>query len=180
MKKLMRSVLATALTLGALPALAATDGTLGSSSTGDFGIDLTVPNLIRISSLTDQTLVYTPGSGATVTEDFCVYTNASSGTYNVTATSAGTARNGGTAFLLDDGAVTNPGTMEYTVNYEGIALAEGTLNNNSGTGFPANTAAIDCGGADPVSVIISVAQSQIDSAAPATYTDTLTFLVAPN
>ncbi|TQV85130.1 hypothetical protein FKG94_02775 [Exilibacterium tricleocarpae] len=176
MNKLIKSLYATALVCGALPALAANDGTLGTSSSGDFVVDLVVPDLIRISSLDDQTLSYTPGSGATVTENFCVYTNAAAGTYNVTATSTADTNNGDTgAFLLDSGTA----TMTYSVSYDGVTLSEG-VNNNDGGGFAANTTAIDCGGTEPTEVIISVAQSEIDSAAPNTYSDTLTFLVAPN
>ena len=179
MKKLIQSVLASALTLGALPVFAANDGTLGATSQGDFVISLAVPDLIRISSLNDQPLAYTPGSGATVTENFCVYTNAAAGTYNVTATSTGDANNGNTGvFLLQNAG--NTATMAYTISYDTVAPAEGVNNNNGAAGFTANTTAVDCEGTEPTSVVVSVAQSVIDSAAPDTYTDTLTFLVSPN
>ncbi len=177
MNRMVSAIVTATLTLSALPAVAASDGTLGTTSTGDFNIDLTIPNLIRISSMHDQTLVYTPGAGATVTENFCVYTNALSGTYNVTATSTGDTNNGDTGvFLLDSLS----GTMEYTVNYDSTALSEGVNDNRGGLGYSADNLSINCGGTEPVAVIISVAQSEIDAASPDTYTDTLTFLVSPN
>jgi len=172
MKTLTRYVALAVLGGASSVAFSATDGSLAATSTGDFDINLTLGSLIQISSLDDMTLTYTPGAAATNTESFCVYTNAASGTYEVTASSAN--ENAG-AFRLANGGNFIP----YTLEYDTVTLTSSATNDNGGAGFAANTAAADCGGAEPVDAVVTAAEADILAVPSGTYSDTVTLLVEP-
>ena len=60
---------------------AATDGTLGTTSTGTSDITVTIPELILISGMADITFGTYAGTGdLDVNEDICIYTNKDAGT----------------------------------------------------------------------------------------------------
>ena len=72
-------------TFAASNAFAATQGTLGATSTGSLNITLTIDALVQISALDDIPLGnYTGGANMTGADDLCVYSN--TGGYEITAT----------------------------------------------------------------------------------------------
>ncbi len=173
MKQVARSLILIVFGSATTSLFAATDGTLGATSQGDFDINLSVGDLIQISRLDDVTLTYTPGSNATNSEDFCVYTNAASGTYNVTATSANAAAG---VFRLASGANFIP----YALDYETVTLTSGVNSNNGGAGYAANTTSNNCGASDNATVDITVTEADILTQPSGNYSDTVTLLVSPN
>lgn len=157
-------------------AMAATDGSLatgvGATSTGTSVISLTVPDLIRISNLNDIAMAYTAGSGATGTDDVCVYRNGAGG-YGVTAQSSNDAAGVGTtgAFTLANGA----STVTYAVDWAGNALTEDTLLSGLTT---AETTSTTCGGTPNITVTVTATDAQVGAAtATGAHTDTLSLIV---
>lgn len=174
MNKIIRNsliVLATAST--ATVGHAATQGTLGATSTGSFVIDVTLQDLVQISSLDDLSLGTYSGTGnATGSEAFCVYRN---GTGQYTATVTGTYNAGaGTGFSVYSAG----NTMAYTVTYNGNAILHG------GTTITelGNTSVQDCGGlnvGNNATIGVTIPQATLQAAPTGTYTGTVTILISP-
>ena len=171
-------VLALASALVAGPGHAASDGTLGSTSTGSVSINASVPSRVRISGLSDVTLANVdPAVDASDTQDVCVWSNTSTKGYNVTATGSGAAN----AFTLAAGASTVPYSVEWS----------GTSGQTSGTGLTtggaltgltstATNATCSSGPLASASLIVKIASADLQSMQAATnYTGTLTLVVAP-
>ena len=98
------------LALLATGASAATQGTLGSTSTGSVSINASVPNRIQLTGLTDVSFLnQDPAVAAASTQNVCVWSNTSTKGYFVTATGSGTA----SAFTLANGALTVPYSVEW-------------------------------------------------------------------
>jgi spore coat protein U-like protein len=170
MKNLKISLLAAAI---ALPfgAQAANDGTLGSTSTGDFEIIVALQDLVQISRLNDLDFGTYAGSGNLVgNEAFCVYRNGT-GAYQATLTGDGT----GGAFTIASGGNTIPYTVSYDDGGGAAAVTTGTLN----TGLMGNATAADCGAADNTTVTITMTEAALQSQPTGTYQGTLTILIGP-
>ena len=91
-------------------AFAASQGTLGSTSTGSVGISATIPARAQISGLTDIGFgTVDPASAASQTEDVCVWSNTPGRGYQITATGSGSSN----AFTLSDGTNTLPYSVEW-------------------------------------------------------------------
>jgi len=153
--------------------IAATQGTLGATSTGDLTITLDIANLVRVSNLNDINLGTFAGGGGGLagTDTFCVYRNGA-GNYNINMTGDGTAN----AFTLANGANTVPYTVDFVNGATTTAM-------NTGTGLAgqtgANTVSDTCAGVDNVSVNISVSNADLSSSPAGTYSGVLTMVVAP-
>lgn len=153
-------------------ALAATDGVIGATSTGTVDINLEVNDLVRISNLTDINLGVFAGVDAVGTSNACVYRNGVD-TYNLTASGDGAAG----AFTLTDGS----NTVVYSVTYDdgtGAATATTGVTLTGLTG--ADPASEICGTTGNNGVIeVTVAAAAAAALPSATYSGTLTLLVAP-
>ncbi len=161
-----------ALTLSSASVMAATQGLLGTSSTGTIDINLDIDPLVMVSNLGDINLgTYSGAGNLTGTDTFCVYRNGA-GNYNITMNGSGAAD----AYLLNDGGTNN---LAYTVSFtNGSANAMTTLTPLAAqTG--ANTTSTNCGGTDNVSVGVTVANAALAAAPAGTYTGSLTIIVAP-
>lgn len=163
--------------LGALllstTAQAATDGTLGLTSTGTTDISIIKGDTAQITGLTDIVLApWTVGDPAPVgTSPACVYT--STGTYQMTATSA---NGSGTTFRLTDG--TN--FINYTVQWnDGVGGLASTSNGTPLAGLTGDAVSTNCGGATPATVQVNISNAQMTAAPEGTYGDTLTVLITP-
>src|SRR6476660_861709 len=81
-------------------ALAVTQGSLGSTSSGSVSISATVPGRVQIGGLTDIAFgTVDPTSAASQAENVCVWSNTSGRGYQITATGSGAS----SAFTLSDG-----------------------------------------------------------------------------
>src|SRR5262249_45675381 len=107
-KNLMATVSFTVVTLGSGLALAATQGTLGSTSTGPATINSTKGAAVQISGLSDFSFPPSATTPAPIEQTACVYST--TGSYTVVATSSHAT--GGT-FRLNNGA----NFITYGVNW---------------------------------------------------------------
>lgn len=153
--------------------MAATNGTVGATSTGTVVINATIPKLIRITGLADVTMVlpapvdddlgYT--AAATGASTACVRQNGTGAKYGILATSANS------GFNLKSGTLTVP----YTVKWGGSALA---YSSNLAGQTPDSTSLGSCVAvANKLQVEISA--SALNDALAGTYTDTVTLVVTP-
>ncbi|MDX1803622.1 MAG: hypothetical protein R3292_06040 [Alcanivorax sp.] len=165
--------------LSAGSAFAATDGNLnvgvGASSQGSIGITLNVPDMIKLSGLTDLTLANSGTGDYTGSENVCVFRNLT-GKYSVTAQSLNDSAGAGTAgnFVLSDGAGS---TVQYGVTWDGSSLSEDTTQ----TGLTStNTSDVNCSTSTPnVALAVTATAAQVAQAtASGAHTDTLTLTIA--
>jgi hypothetical protein len=178
-KSLLKAVAPLALvsTLPA-PALAATQGTLGATSTGSVVITASVPNRARISGLSDVAFTnQDPASAASNAQNVCVWSNTATRGYTITATGSGASN----AFTLANGALTVPYTVQWNATSgqtSGTALSTGTAS----AGLVSTATAQDCasGPSSSGSLIVGISAANLQTMQAAlTYTGTLTLLVTP-
>lgn len=178
------TAIAAVLALTASPSFAATQGTLGATSTGSINISITKSVQAQISDLSDLTLAnWSIGDGAVVLySNACIYS--STGNYKVTATGSGLAN----LFTISSGLNLIPYTVTWNAGGAGGLSNTGTAlttNIQSGSFGNANTASANCGGGgvsnDTARIIVNISQASMNLAAssPTPYTGTLTLLVSP-
>lgn len=166
------------------PALAATQGTLGATSTGTANISITKNVQAQISDISDMTLSnWSIGDGAvSLQSNVCVYS--STGNYKVTATGSGLLN----AFTIGSGLNLIPYTVTWNSGGAGNLASTGAsllANIQSGSLSNASTSSSTCSGGgaanDTARVVVNISQASMDSAAssPTPYTGTLTMLVTP-
>lgn len=162
------------------PLLAATDGQFGATSTGSIAINASVPGRVRISKISDiDFLGVDPASNAVSSQNVCVWSNAASRAYRITATGSGS----GNAFTLD--AVGAPAPVSYSVQWAGSSGQSSGTALTSGaalTGLTSTAVNSDCsaGPATTASLIVGIDQTTLQSmTANLVYTGTLTLMVAP-
>lgn len=168
-----------ALLSSAGTALAATDGTLGATSTGAVSINASVAGRVQISGLTDVAFdLVDPSSGQARAQDICVWSNSVGRKYNITARGNGT----GNAFTLAASGLTPvPYSVEWaqaTGQTAGTPIAAGV----SLTGQSSTATAPTCtaGPATSASLIVKLAASDLQQMqAGAAYSGILTLIVAP-
>lgn len=172
---------ATALLLGgATIAVAATQGTVGATSSGTVNLSLTIPKLVRIFGLTDIALGTYGGTGdVTGSETFCVHNNASAGTYKIRATSTnGTGTDfrlkSGSDFIVYDVTFDDSTTPAGGTNLDNAVEATGPYSGTKYTGAGLGT----CSAAN-ASIEVKALEAALQDANPGAYTDTLTLLVTP-
>jgi hypothetical protein len=163
---------------GASAAQAATDGSLGTTSTGTVQVSVSVPNRVQISGLADVAFTNQDPSVAELdAQDVCVWSNTGTRGYNIKATGNGASG----AFTLASGGFTVPYSVQWAASSgasSGTALTAGTAL----TGLTSTAASSDCssGPANTASLIVGITAPNLQSMRAATsYTGTLTLLVAP-
>lgn len=151
---------------------AATQGTLGSTSTGSLGITLTIPNLVQITGINDIALGTWSGGAMSGSDNVCVFSTTRA--YRITANGSGTAG----AFTLVAGANTIPYTVEWddvSGATTGTALTSGTALTGQATAATSAT----CGGGTNATVIVRVAEAALTAVPAGAYTGTLTLVITP-
>jgi hypothetical protein len=159
-------------------ALAATQGSLGTTSTGSISIGASVPNRVQISGLADVSFAnQDPATPAANAQNVCVWSNTSTRGYNVTATGSGA----GSAFTLAGGASTVPYAVEWAGSSgqsSGTALTSGAA--LTGLTSTATSATCASGPGSSASLIVRISTANLQTMEAATaYTGTLTLVVAP-
>lgn len=160
-------------------AMAATDGTLGSTSTGSVTINASVAGRVQISKLADVDFsLVDPGSAQLRAQDVCVWSNSVGRRYNITARGNGT----GDAFTVSAGGLASvPYTVEWaqvTGQSAGTPLATGVALTAQSSAATAPTCT--AGPASSASLIVKLAASDLQQMqAGAAYSGTLTLVVAP-
>jgi hypothetical protein len=175
------------LVLGALAstflgggASAATQGTLGATSTGNINISASVPNRARLGGLADVSFLnQDPGTAALNSQNVCVWSNTATKAYTITATGNGGV--GNNQFKLTSGA----NTVDYTIAWSA------STNQTTGTSLTSGTASAaqistatnqTCasGPSASASLIVGIDTANLGTmAAGSTYTGILTLLVTP-
>lgn len=127
-RKLAIALAATA-GLTASAAMAATDGTLGTTSTGNFDINYIKGDQARVWGLADLNMTDTHTSGDELTQDICIFSNkaSSSNVYELTLSSAN-------SFTLIDGTGGGAAAIGYNIKVEGIGTGTGTLDSSDISG----------------------------------------------
>lgn len=163
----------------AAPASAATQGTLGATSTASVTITVSVPSRVQITALTDVAFTNVdPTTNATNAQSNCVWSNTATKGYTITATGDGTAG----AFTLKSGSLT---PISYNVQWNqatgqntGTALATGTASSTFNS--TATTPTCVTAPTTSSSLIVSIPSAQLlNMASLTTYTGVLTLLVSP-
>ncbi|MEM7018547.1 MAG: hypothetical protein AAF512_14550 [Pseudomonadota bacterium] len=163
---------AAALMLSSGVAFAATDGTLGLSSTGTTDITVTKGDLAQITDMDDFNLGPWTAGNLVQTDTVCVFTT--TGLYNVTADSA----NGAGTFQVNSGA----NNIVYRVRWDDGAtglttLTDATLFDNGGAGLAGSTTSA-CGGVNNATLEIFLSNANMTAAPVGVYTDVLSVTVA--
>lgn len=159
-------------------ALAATQGSLGTTSTGSISIGASVPNRVQLSGLADVSFAnQDPATPAANAQNVCVWSNTSTKGYNVTASGSGA----GSAFTLANGALNVPYSVEWAGSSgqsSGTALTSGSA--LTGLTSTATNATCSAGASSSASLIVRISSANLQGMqAATTYTGTLTLVVAP-
>lgn len=157
-------------------AYAATDGSLGSSSEGSTYVTLSIPNIVRISGISDLSFGAYGGSGSpSLDDDICIYENNTSGTYKVTAHGSGTS----SAFTVTDGS----NLIAYAVRFNNVTGTTSnfplTTNVTSSTLSGANSASQTCGGGNNANFQVTLQKADLLKVPAGTYSGTLTLVIEP-
>lgn len=158
---------------------AATQGTLGTTSTGTVNISITIPALVQATGFSDITLGSTSSFPATGNTTACIYSNVASplGSYFVTASSLNTSgsnfrvKDSGTNFIVYSAFWNNTSAASQTT-----ALTSGTITAQQTGG---SAVSLTCGGSANANFNISFSAAQVEGAPAATYTDVVTILITP-
>lgn len=159
-------------------AFAATQGSLGATSTGSIGISASVPSRARITGLQDVAFTnQDPATAASDAQSVCVWSNTATKEYTITATGSGT----GSAFTLSNGSGTVPYSIEWAASSgqtSGTALTAGTASASlTSTATSQNCAS---GPAASASLIVGIGTTDLGTmGAGSSYAGTLTLLVTP-
>ncbi len=182
-KTLLTGVCALALVVSPIftfEAHAATDGTLGATSTGSLNINVTKDARVKISGLSDlQKVSWVDTDGDVVLrEDFCVYSTRAGGGYKVNPSGSGIAN----AFTIANGANLLPYSLKW--NDGGASLGEpvvGLIANTLSPSFAnASTGSISCGGGTTARLEVKILSTNMAAAVDGAYAGTLTLIVSPS
>lgn len=145
---------------------AASDGSVGATSSGTLGVQVMIPALVRITDLSDIDLGTYSGDQGNLSgsSDACVRSN-SPGNYQLTVTSS----NG--AFNLQDGSE----SLAYSVTWGGAAVSY----NTPLSGLTPDSDSLSSCTPTVDQLTVEVLGSALHQARPGSYSDTLTLMVAP-
>ena len=153
---------------------AASQGSVGATSTGTVIISVSVPPRARISGLTDIALVdQDPTRAASGSRDVCIWSNTSSQTYTVTANGSGP----GGDFLLSNGARKVPYAIRWNARGAETRLTNGVTSMMLVSAATEQACASEPGTAR---LTVEVEPADLKTMEPGVaYVGTLTLIVAP-
>ncbi|QKR99771.1 hypothetical protein F9288_09075 [Sphingomonas sp. CL5.1] len=179
-KAIFKLALLGSLSAGALTgeADAASQGTLGSTSTGSVNISVSVPSRARITGLTDITITnQDPGTAINSAQNICVWSNTATRKYTIAASGSGMSN----AFTLANGSLNVPYSVQWSDTSgatTGTALTAGTAS----VAFTSTATDQACatGARTSASLIVNMATSDLATMQAATaYSGVLTLVVTP-
>jgi hypothetical protein len=156
---------------------AATQGSVGTTSTGTFDISINIAPKVKISNLADVNFGTYSGSGDTDnSQDICAYSN--TGGYQVTATGSGAAN----AFTITDGT----DTIDYTLKWNDETGTSGNAALTTGTPLTGQSSSAPDSGCNSGSnlsanVLVHIEEAELLASNPSAtvYSGTVTLLVEP-
>lgn len=162
----------------AVPAVAASQGTLGATSTGTVTITASIPQRAGITSLEDVSFInQDPDEAAFGVQKICVWSNTLSRTYSITASGSGIGR----AFALANERREVP----YSVHWTSVSDRGGGASLSSGVASPTVVTAAtqqECksGPSASASLVVRIEPDDLQAMEPgATYVGFLTLMVSP-
>lgn len=160
--------------LFACNAMAATDGTLGSTSSGSSKVTLSVADRVQITKMSDIALGTWSGSGnLTGSTSYCVYRSGGDN-YSVSATTDQS--NFSVYSPTTKDSIPFTASVTDTVNNTTAALSYGTAT----TAALKGSTSLTCGGGTNGKLSVTFAQSDLQKASSGTdYQATVTLLVKP-
>lgn len=179
MEKVFRGVALGSLAAAmSIAAQAATDGSLGATSTATMGVQVDIPSLVRVHGVADVDFgTYTGTAIAGQNVPFCVWGNVA--TYDITVSSAN--ESAGAFRMLDS---VSGDFVGYDVLFSatddasaGAAVTSGTT--ISGSATASNNLAVCDTTNDNAAVFLTVPEANMQTVTPGTYNDTMTLLVEP-
>ncbi len=169
-----RLVLGAVFLFGAMSVFSATDGSLGTTSSGVSSLSITKVNSVKITGVEDIAFGSVVAAPNKSSFDVCIYST--TGSYNIRASSA----NGtGTNFRLHSSGNYIVYDVEWNNAASGTSGTNQDHNVTSSTLTGADSSSQSCGGGDNARVFVEVDGTSFNSAAIGTYTDTLTLLITP-
>ena len=183
-KTFTAKLLATTLVVSSMfntVAFAATDGSLGATSTGTAVINVTKAAVAKISGMSDMTLAsYTVGGGnQALNTTACVYSSTAGGGYTVKATGSGAS----SAFTIATGSDLIPYTVVWNSGGAGALGTTGAALTTNVTSSSLTNAATDSAtcavGGATAQLNIGLLGTNLDAAPAGTYSGTVTLLVTP-
>lgn len=152
-------------------AFAATDGTVGATSTGTSVISVTIPKLIRARSFSDFTTASYSGTGDINQNDDLNISKNYTGTYKVKATATGG------AFALDSGSQ----TIAYVPYFNDATGVTGRVALTYNTDLTGQTGSATTLGAATLNANLSieVLEANLQAVDAGTYTNTISLLFTP-
>lgn len=180
-KRIRLSIATTAAliaTQGSAVMAAPVQGSLGNTSEGSVTISASVPSRVRISGLSDVSLLnQDPSAAASAAQDVCVWSNTATRGYTITASGNGS----GNAFTLSDGSNSTPYSVLWSSSagqVTGTALSAGTASSTLTSAASHQVCA--SGPTSSASLIVGLSTNELSAMrAGSTYTGTLTLLIAP-
>lgn len=165
-----------ALAAASAPAHAATQGSIGATSTGSVVITATVPNRALITSLSDVNFTNAdPSVAATSSQGPCVWSNTSTRNYTITASGSGSAG----AFTIASGTSVIPYSVGWANSANATSLTSLTAGSAS-SALASNATNISCGGTGNSTLKVTIGASDLQNmVATNSYTGTLTLVVTP-
>lgn len=159
---------------------AASDGSLGPTSTGSFSVSITVPTRVMISKMDDLAFgTWTASGDMAQDDDVCVYTSDATGRYKVTLTGNGPSGE----FQVDDG---NSNIASYQVwwndekgTVNGVQVSSGTALASQTTACTSNSSCSGCG-SNSANFKVKFTSAELSSAIAGSYTGTLSIVVEPD
>ena len=176
--KARNKVIATVIAglLSSTAAFAATDGSLGATSTGQVDLDLEVLESVQITALDDINFGSYGGANSgdiNQGDAYCVYVSGGED-YTITPTSS----NGDFNLV----GATNSDEIAYTVKFAGAstgAASQAAVAYNTASATFTGDDATDCGAANNASIDVSITEAAIRAVSADDYSDTLVLLVNP-
>jgi hypothetical protein len=170
------TVAVAALVFAVGPSLAATQGSLGSTSTGTAVISLSKGFNALINQIGDLALGSWSGTGdLTDNDDVCVGTTNVTGNYGVTVSGSGTAN----AFTITNGSQ----TLAYNAFWNDVTGTTGRVSVTTGTLLTGQTGAgttANCNGTNTnANISVVIPEANLQAATASTFTGTLTLTISP-
>jgi hypothetical protein len=162
-----------ALSFVASPAaIAASNGSLGSTSSGETVVSVSVPDLVQVTVEGDIGLTHVVGSNSTGSAGLCVYRN---GTSSVDLTLTSSNPDGLDGFRMISGSNYLPYAIALSGDDTVSSFTSGVAARLSG----ANTTSSSCSSSFGHNMDVTVQSSDLDAAPAGSYSDTVTILVEP-
>ncbi len=148
----------------------ATDGSLGDNSEGTSIITIIKEDAVQISGVDDLEMGIRGSltESQSVDDDLCVFS--STGTYNLTVTSAN-------FFFALTGANTSSNII-YTLSWT-TDTTRAITHGNAITSLIGDDSSLDCNGGTNANLQVTITPQNFNSADPGSYRDTVTLLVQP-